>query len=99
MWHWRGRHSTLTAQDGRSLRPYCPSGSRMTMKYFHDRPGRDFRGQHDLDRLALLVGRLEVVVELPSSELPPDRPGGGVGGAEVEPQPHPGIDDILEQRP
>src|SRR5215472_542720 len=47
--------------------------------------------------LSVLVDGLEVAVECPGGELPADLLGGGVGGAEVNPLPHPGIDDIPEQ--
>ena len=39
---------------------------------------------------------LEVVVKRPGGELPGQVPGCDVRGAEVEPVPHPGVDDILE---
>src|SRR5215469_18712462 len=47
--------------------------------------------------LSVLVDGLEVVVEGPGGELIAHVPGGGVGGAEVDPLPHPGVDDVLEQ--
>jgi hypothetical protein len=56
-----------------------------------DRPGRL--------SLLVLVDGLEVVVEGPGGEPPPHVPGGGVGEAEVEPVPHPSVDDVPEQRP
>ena len=49
------------------------------------------------DRLSLLVDGLEVVVKRPVGELSAQVPGCDVRGAEVEPVPHPGVDDILQQ--
>ena len=49
------------------------------------------------DWLSLLVDRLEVVVQRPGGDLLSHVPGGGVGGAEVDPLPQSGVDHILEQ--
>ena len=40
---------------------------------------------------------LEIVVKRPGGELYAQVPGCDVRGAEVEPVPHPGVDDILQQ--
>src|SRR4029077_3665296 len=60
-------------------------------------PGQSEAGRPLPDRLSLLVNGLEVVVKRPGGDLSAQVPGCDVRGAEVEPVPHPGVDDILQQ--